>query len=112
MSMGATVVTYTVDATNAEELHRRIRELLVPATRRAAGYRGFLLLDQGEGKHLAVVLFDSVELALKVQSVIGPVAGEFIYGLMSSPSVGSLCTVVMGDGVFGVPAAPGPMAPL
>ncbi len=89
MSMGATVVTYTVDAANAKELHRRIRELLVPAARQAAGYRGFLLLDQGEGKRLAVVLFDSVELALKAQSVIGTVAGEFIYGLMSK-SIGGI----------------------
>ncbi len=101
MTMGATVVTYTVEPENAEELHARIRDHLVPAARQAAGYRGFLLLDQGEAQRLAIVLFESVELAMKAQSVIDPVSAEHIYALMSSPSVGSLSTVVFGDGVFG-----------
>ncbi len=100
MSMGATVVTYSVDDANAEKLRLALQDHLVPAARSAKGYRGFLVLDHGEGKRTGVVLFDSVDEAKAAQSVIGPVAGRYIYSLLSSPSAGSLGTAIVGDGVF------------
>ena len=106
MSMGATVVTYTVDPANADELHRRVREHIVPAARGAAGYRGFLLLDQGDGKRLAIVCFDSADAARAAQGVIGPVGREHIYSLLSEPTQGALGTLVVGDGIFAETAPP------
>lgn len=100
MGMGATVVTYSVDAANADELHARVREHIVPAARRAAGYKGFVLFDQGDGKRLAVVLYDSAESALAAQRIIGPEGRDHIYELLSSPSIGALSTVVIADGLF------------
>lgn len=60
MGMAASVVTYTVPAENAEELVNRVRERLVPAARDVSGYLGFLLLDQGEDRRMAILLFASV----------------------------------------------------
>ncbi|MCC6792523.1 MAG: hypothetical protein IT336_12610 [Thermomicrobiales bacterium] len=100
MSMGATVVTYAVEAANVEELHARVREYIVPAARRAAGYKGFILFDQGEGKRMAVVLYESAEAALAAQSIIGPEGRDHVYELLSSPSLGTLSTVVIADGLF------------
>ena len=40
MTMGASIVTYTVEAENAAELHSRVRDYLVPAARKTGGYRG------------------------------------------------------------------------
>jgi hypothetical protein len=73
--------------------------LLIPAARDAQGYRGFLLLDQGEGKRLAIVLCDSIDSAKSLQGVLGPIARDHIYPLMTSPSIGVLSTVVLSDGV-------------
>jgi len=106
MSMGATVVTYTVDAANADKLRQAIADHLVPAARTAPGYKGFLTLDQGEGKRLGVVLFASVEEAKAAQSIIGPVAGRHLYPLMASPSVGALGTAIVADGLFVTAATP------
>lgn len=106
MSTGASVVTYTVDAENAEELHRRVQEHLVPAARNTQGYRGFLLLDQGDGKRLALLLYDSVEDVRAAQQALTPVGSEHTYALMSGPAVGSVGTVVVSDGVFAEPANP------
>lgn len=100
MSMAASIVTYTVDAENAEELHRRVREHIVPAARQTNGYHGFLLLDQGDGKRLAFLLYDSVESARAAQGVLTPIGSEHTYALMSGPALGSVGTVVVGDGVF------------
>jgi hypothetical protein len=100
MSMGATVVTYTVDAANADKLRQAIEEYLIPAAQTAQGYRGFLVLDQGDGKRVGLVLFDSAQEAKAAQSIIGPVAGQRIYPLLSSPSVGALGTAIIADGVF------------
>jgi hypothetical protein len=94
------VVTYTVDAANAEELRRRVEEYLVPAARGLKGYRGFLLLDQGEGKRLALLLFDSVEDVGAAQQALTPVGRDQTYALMSGPAVGSVGRVLVGDGVF------------
>ena len=100
MSRAASIVTYTVDPAHAEELHRRVQAHLVPAARRAPGYQGFLLLDQGEGKRLALLLFDSVEAAQAAQQSLTPVGAEHTYALMSGPALGALGAVVIGDGVF------------
>ncbi len=100
MSMGGTVVTYTVASENIDELHDRIRQHIVPAARRAAGYKGFVLLDQGEGQRMAIVLYESVEAAQAAQRVIGPAGREHIYELLSTPTQGTLSTVVIGDGIF------------
>lgn len=100
MSMGATVVTYTVDAANADTLRQALEDHLVPAARTAPGYRGFLVLDHGDGKRTGVVLFASAQEAKAAQGIIGPVAGRHIYPLLASPSVGALGTAVVAGGVF------------
>jgi|SRR5579884_724098 len=100
MSMGASIVTYTVAPEHADELRERVQRYLVPAARRTRGYRGFLLLDQGDGKRLALLLFDSVEDAQAAQVVLTPVGSDHTYALMSSPALGSLGTVLVSDGVF------------
>jgi len=99
MTGAATVVTYSVSDENSDQLHNLVETMLIPAARHAHGYRGFLLLNQGEGKRLAVVLCDSVEGARALQSVLGPIASDHIYPLMTSPSIGTLSTVVLSDGV-------------
>ena len=106
MSMGASIVTYTVDAANADELTARVRQHLVPAARQAEGYRGFLLIDQGDGKRLAVLLVDSVELVGPAQQALTPVGSEHTYALMSGPAVGSVGTVLIADGVSGATGMP------
>lgn len=100
MAMGVSVVTYPVDPRQANELHRRVKEHLVPAAQQVAGYRGFLLVDQGDNKRLAVLLFDSVEAAQAAQQALTPVGREQTYGLMTGPAVGALGTVVIADGIF------------
>jgi hypothetical protein len=100
MSAGASVVTYTVDAANADELRRRVEEHLIPAARQTHGYRGFLLLDQGDGKRLALLLFDSVEDIGPAQHALTPVGRDHTYALMSGPAIGSAGTVIVSDGVF------------
>jgi hypothetical protein len=100
MSMGVSIVTYTVDAEKAEELHRRVREHLVPAARETKGYRGMLLIDQDEGKRLAMLLFDSVDDVAAAQQMLGPVGRDHTYALMSGPALGSIGSVVISDGLF------------
>lgn len=104
MNMGASVVTYTVDPENFDELHRRVEEHLVPAARQTHGYRGLLLLDQGDGKRLALLLFDSVEDVGPAQQALTPVGRDYTYALMSGPAIGSVGTVVVSDGIFAEPA--------
>jgi hypothetical protein len=104
MSQGASVVTYAVDAANAAELTARVRDHLVPAARQTHGYRGFLLLDQGDGKRLALLLFDSVEDVGPAQQALTPVGAAQTYALMSGPAIGSVGTVLVADGVFADPA--------
>jgi len=72
----------------------------------AQGYQGFLLLDQGDDKRLAILLYDSAAAARAAQGVAGPIAHEYIYALLASPTQGSLGTVVVGDGVFAAPTQP------
>ena len=106
MSMAASVVTYSVDPKDGDELQRRVQEHLVPAARQTKGYRGFLLLDQGDGRRLALLLFDSVDDARAAQGVLTPVGSEHTYALMTSPAIGSLGNVVIGDGLFGESTTP------
>lgn len=100
MSMGASIVTYPVDPEQAEELHKRVREYLLPAARQVPGYRGFLLVDQGDNKRLALLLFDSMAGAQAAQQALSPVGREHTYALMTGPAVGALGSVVIADGIF------------
>ncbi|MEO6045435.1 MAG: hypothetical protein ABIQ47_16165 [Tepidiformaceae bacterium] len=106
MSRAASVVEYSVNAENAEELHERVRRHLVPAARQVKGYEGFLLLDKGDGKRMAILLFDSVEGVQAAQQVLTPVGEQYTYSLMSGPALGGLGKVVISDGVFGETARP------
>lgn len=100
MAMGASIVTYPVDPQQAEELHRRVREHLVPAARQVEGYRGFLLIDQGDNRRLALLLFDSVAGAQAAQQALSSIGREQTYALMTGPAIGALGTVVLADGIF------------
>lgn len=104
--MGVSIVTYTVGQENAEELRRRVQEHIVPAAREVEGYCGFLFVDQGDGKRLALLLFDSVDAARAAQGVLTPVGSERTHALMTSPAIGSLGTVILSDGVFAESANP------
>jgi len=106
MTMGVSVVTYPVDPQQADELNRRVRDHLVPAARQVAGYRGFLLVDQGDDKRLSLLLFDSIEDAQAAQQALTPVGREQTYGLMTGPAVGALGTVLIADGIFAQPVTP------
>jgi hypothetical protein len=106
MNMGVSVVTYPVDPQQADELNNRVRDHLVPAARQVPGYRGFLLVDQGDNKRLAMLLFDSVEAAQAAQQALTPVGREQTYGLMTGPAVGALGAVVIADGIFAQPETP------
>ena len=107
MSMGASIVTYTVDPEQSDELHGRIRDYLLPAARQTEGYRGFLLIDQGDGKRLALLLFDSVANVGAAQQALTPVGRDHTYALMSGPAVGSVGAVVISDGIIGDQDQPG-----
>lgn len=100
MEMAASVVTYTVPAENAEELVNRVREYVVPAARDVPGYLGFLLLDQGEDRRMAILLFESVEHARAAQGTLTPVGAEHTYALMSGPAIGALGRAIVSDGLF------------
>ncbi len=106
MSMGVSIVTYPVKPEHAEELTARVRDHLVPAARQVPGYRGFLLVDQGDDKRLALLLFDSVEDARQAQAALTPVGSAHTYALMAGPALGALGTALVADGVFAAPAAP------
>ncbi|MEJ7901453.1 MAG: hypothetical protein WKF63_06365 [Thermomicrobiales bacterium] len=100
MFKAASVVTYSVDPEHADELARRVQDHLVPAAREVAGYQGFLLLDQGDGKRMAILLFDSLESVSAAQEALTPVGRDYTYSLMSGPAIGSLATVLIADGVL------------
>lgn len=106
MSMGASIVTYPVDPRQTEELHQRVREHLLPVARQVDGYRGFLLVDQGDNRRLALLLFDSIAGAQAAQQALGPVGREQTYALMTGPAIGALGSVVIADGIFAHPATP------
>jgi hypothetical protein len=99
----ASVVQYTVNEENAAELRRRVQEHLVPAARQVSGYQGFLLLDLGAGKRMAILLYDSPASVRAAQEALTPVGSEHTYALMSGPALGALGMVVVSDGVFAEP---------
>ena len=100
MSMAASVVTYTVAPENAAELAKNVSEHLVPAARQTAGYLGFLLLDQGDDRRMAVLLYDTIEHVRQAQQALTPVGRDYTYALMSGPAIGSVATVLVSDGIF------------
>ena len=104
MAMAASIVEYTVKPEHTEELHRRVREHLLPAAQQTKGYRGMLLLDRGDGKRLAVLLFESAKEVRAAQEALTPIGREHAYALMEGPALGSVGTVVIGDGVFAASA--------
>lgn len=103
MAMGVSIVTYPVDPQQADELHKRVREYLVPAARQVPGYQGFLLIDQGDNERLALLLFDSMADAQAAQQALSPIGRAQTYALMTGPAVGALGTVVIADGIFAAP---------
>lgn len=100
MNLVASVVTYTVESSNAEELRRRVQEHLVPAAQALPGYQGFLLLDQGDDRRTALLFFETPEQVRAAQTALTPVGEEHTYALMSGPAIGSLARVLIADGVF------------
>ena len=101
----ATVVSYTVLPDKAETLREAVEQQLVPAARAVSGYRGFLLLDQGDGKRLAVVVFDSAEHARSAQQTISAAArAAGIYEMMATSAGGTMGTAIVSDGIFGARA--------
>jgi hypothetical protein len=100
MSIAASVVTYTVAPENAAGLTKNVSEHLVPAAREIDGYLGFLLLDQGEDRRMAVLLFETIEQVRQAQQTLSPVGRDYTYALMSSPAIGSVATVLVSDGLF------------
>ncbi len=103
MARSASVVTYTVGQEHAAELAKRVQEHLVPAARAVEGYEGFLLLDQGEGKRMAILVFDSLEGVASAQAALSPLNEQYTASLMTSGSMGSRAAVVLADGLFDSP---------
>ena len=101
MPRAASVVEYTVRSGSEGELGAAVQEHLVPAARQVKGYEGFLLLDRGEGRRMAILLFDSAEGVRAAQQALSPVGEQHTYSLMEGPALGSLGIVVLSDGVFG-----------
>jgi hypothetical protein len=101
-SLHATVVTYTIPVEKSDALRDALREHLVPAARRMEGYRGFVVLDQGDGKRLAMVLFDSAEHGRAAQAPITAAArAGGVYEMMTEPQKGSFGPAIIADGIFG-----------
>jgi hypothetical protein len=101
MIRAASIVEYTVNENEGDELNRRVADYLVPAAREISGYQGFILFDRGENRRMAVLLFDSPDGVRTAQQVLTPVGEEHTYALMSSPAIGSLGMVVVADGLGG-----------
>jgi hypothetical protein len=101
MNLVASVVTYTVEAANADELHTRVETHLLPAARALPGYHGFLLIDQGNDQRLALIFFETPEQVMQAQQALTPIGKEHTYALMSGPATGSLGRVLIHDGLIG-----------
>ena len=100
MDMAANIVEYTVNPEQADTLRARVQAHLVSTARQAPGYRGFLLLDRGLGKRLALVLFESAAAAQAAQAILAPVGIEQTGALMQGAIERSVGTVLINDGVF------------
>jgi len=100
-TIAATVVEYTIRPEDAEALREGIATHLVPAARGVAGYRGFLVLDQGEGRRLALVVFDSIEQARAARGAIsGAAEAHGVHALMAVRRGGATGTAIVADGIF------------
>lgn len=79
----ATVATFTLDLSRAEEGSRALREFIVPGVRRHPGFvSGSRLLDRAARQSTAVVLFSSRESAeLFRTNVEGNQAGRSAHGI-------------------------------
>ena len=99
MNLVASMVTYTVEAANAEELHKRVETYLLPAARALPGYHGFLLIDQGDDRRLALIFFETPQQVMQAQQALTPIGEEHTYALMSGPATGSLGRVLVHDGL-------------
>jgi len=99
--VAANTVAYTVKPDKADALREAIQTKLIPAARQTAGYRGFLVLDQGEGRRLGVVVFDSAEHAKAAQQAISQAAKESgIYGMMEGGASNAFGLAIAADGIF------------
>jgi hypothetical protein len=97
----ATVLTYSIDPANADKLCDALRESLVPAARQSDGYKGFLVVDAGNGKRIACVVFDSAEQGRAAQAAISAASRQAgVYELMTEPAQASFGTAVIADGIF------------
>lgn len=100
MTMGVSVVTYTVADENSSALVANVQNHLVPAARTTSGYRGMALLDMGGDERMAILIFDSPEDVPAAQEALTPVGRDHTYRLMSGPAIGAVGRVVVADGVF------------
>ena len=100
MEIAASVVTYSVAEQNADALRDAVERHIIPAAREVEGYLGFLLLDQGDDKRMAFLLFDSVKGVQAAQSTLSPLGAEHTYALMSGPAIGSIGRALLADGIF------------
>src|SRR5688572_13387823 len=98
----ANVIAYTVYPEKADALRHAIEQHLIPAARKVEGYRGFLVLDEGDGKRLGVVVYDSMEHAQAAREPITAAARDSgVYEMMSERGSGGMGTAIIADGIFG-----------
>ena len=100
MSLLASLVTSSVGPSNTEGLRKRVQEHLVPVAWKRPGYHGFLLLDEGDDRRLASLVFERPEQVRQAQAALTPVGEEQTYALMSGPAIGSIARVLIDDGVL------------
>lgn len=101
ISKVATVLTYSIDAANADRLCNALRGSLVPAARKSDGYQGFLVIDAGNGKRVACVVFDSPERGRAAQAAISAASREAgVYEMMIEPAQASFGAAIIADGIF------------
>jgi hypothetical protein len=63
--------------------------------------RPFLVLDQGDGRRLGCVVYDSAAHARAAQQAITAAARESgVYEMMTEPQQGSFGTAIVADGIF------------
>jgi len=96
---GISIIEYTVDPAQADEVNRRHKEHIIPVAQQTAGYRGWLTADLGDSKRRDIWLFDSVE-ALAGMEALGKLAFEHIVPLTGEPERILMGTVLMSDGAL------------
>ena len=98
---GVAIVEYTVAPEDAEEATRRVAEAVMPAAREMPGYRGFLLIDRGDGRRMGMVLCKSDEAAAAIAAALVPIGREQTYPLMQGRPARSLGAALVMDGALG-----------